>query len=251
MHKVIVLQARLGSSRLPGKVLLPLSGRPVLWHILERLKCARTVDQVCVATTVNPADDKLVEFCDEYGVKVIRGSEYDVLQRYIVAAFETEADIVVRATADNPLVHPDGIDEQVEYLENHPECDYVFQSDLPLGTMVETFTRKTLEKLDYVSRDAIYREHVTFYLHDKRGYHGFHMADIAVPAALRNPELRLTLDTEEDYHLLSTIYEELYSEGDIIRLEDVIDYFRRNPGLKNLNKDVVQVPSQFVAEKVV
>lgn len=251
MNKVIVLQARLNSSRLPGKVLLPLAGKPVLWHILERLKRPWTVDRICVATTTDTSDDELVAFLDDYGVEVVRGSEDDVLARYIQAAFATDAEIIVRATGDNPLLHPESLDDVVAYLEANPDCDYVSQRELPLGAMLEAFTRRTLEKLDYVSKDAIYREHVTFYLHDKRGHHGFNMADLSVESALRRPNLRLTMDTMEDYELISRIYDELYTEGEIIELSKVIEYLDANPNMLDLNREVVQLPSIRILEEAV
>lgn len=251
MLKVIVLQARLNSSRLPGKVLLPLAGRPCLWHILERLKRCRTIDRICVATTDLPGDDRLAEYCEELGVDVVRGSENDVLSRYIVAAYHSGAGIIVRATADNPFVSPEYIDEEVEYLEAHPDCDYVCARRLPLGTMAEAFTLKTLEKLDFVAKEDIYREHVTYYLHDKRGYHGFSMAELDVEREIARPELRLTMDTVEDYELISKIYDELYAEGDIIGVEEAVRYLDSNPNVAAINRGVIQVPAIAVLQEAV
>ena len=250
MQKVIVLQARMNSSRLPGKVMLPLSGKPVLWHILERLKRAGTADRICVATTVEESDNEIENFCMGCGVDVVRGSENDVLSRYIQAAFAMNADIVVRATADNPLVHPDCVDAELSYLESHPDCDYVSMKQLPLGAMVETFTLRTLEKLDYIAKDDIYREHVTFYLHDRRGRHGFHMVDLPVEKSLARPEIRLTMDTREDYELMTRIYDTLYREGEIINLRDAIELVIANPELANLNRGVIQVPAIQILESV-
>lgn len=251
MLKVIVLQARLNSSRLPGKVLLPLAGQPCLWHILERLKRCRTIDRICVATTDDPGDDRLAAYCSELGVEVVRGSENDVLSRYIVAAYHMGAEIIVRATADNPLVSPEHIDREVEYLEAHPDCDYASAMRLPLGTMAEAFRLKALEKLDFVAKEDIYREHVTYYLHDKHGYHGFTMAEVDVERELSRPEIRLTMDTVEDYELISKIYDELYAEGTIISVEEAVRYLDANPNVANINKGVIQVPAIAVLQEAV
>lgn len=251
MQRVIVLQARLNSSRLPGKVLLPLAGRPALWHILERLKRCRTIDRMCVATTDDLLDDKLAEYCGELGVDIVRGSENDVLSRYIVAAYHTGADVIVRATADNPLISSEFIDREVEYLDLHPDCDYVCARKLPLGTMSEAFRLKTLEKLDFVAKEEIYREHVTYYLHDKKGYHGFTMAEVEVERELARPELRLTMDTVEDYELLSKIYDELYVEGEVIAVQDVIRFLDENPNVASINQGVIQVPAIAVLQEAV
>ena len=121
---------------------------------------------------------------------------------------------------------------------------------LPLGTMVEAFTLRTLEKLDYIAKDEIYREHVTFYLHDRRGMHGFNMADLPVETGLAKPELRLTVDTREDYELMSRIYDALYNEGEIIDLRDVVGFVSSNPELANLNRGVFQVPAIQILESV-
>jgi len=242
MHKVVVLQARMNSSRLPGKVLLPLSGQPIIWHILERIKRSETTDRICVATTNEKSDDILVEFCQDYGVDFIRGSEDDVLSRYIFAGYTMKADIIVRTTGDNPLVHPESIDDCAAYLESHPECDYACQKMLPLGTMAEAFTLRTLDKVDYIAKDAIYREHVTYYLHARQGQHGFSMHDLPAEKEIARQELRLTVDTQEDYELMTKIYDSLYKDGEIIALEDVIRFLDANPDLLNINKGVIQIP---------
>lgn len=249
MQRVIILQARMNSSRLPGKIMLPLAGKPAIWHILERLKCVRMIDRICVATTIESSDDEFAEYCKACDVEVVRGSENDVLGRYIQAAYATDAEIIVRATADNPLVHPACVDTEIDHIMNDDDCDYVSMRQLPLGTMVETFTFRTLEKLDYVSKEQIYREHVTYYLHDRHGRHGFRMVDIPAPEFLSHPELRLTMDTQEDYELISRIYDNLYVERSIIDLGDVIEFLDVNPELLSLNRGVVQLPALAVLEQ--
>ncbi len=250
MQKVIILQARTNSSRLHGRVTLPLAGKPIIWHVIERLKCAKMIDRICVATTSDSSDDALAEYCRGCKVDVVRGSVNDVLARFIQAAFTTQADLIVRVAGDNPLIHPACIDAEIEYINNCSNCDYVSMMSLPFGCSSETFTLRTLEKLDYVSRDQIHRKHVTYYLHDKVGSHGFHMTDLPTPEYIARPEIRLTVDTQEDYELLSRIYDELYCEGKIIDLASVIDFLDNNPDLLNINKGIVQIPSRLLPEQV-
>lgn len=240
MKKVAILQARVDSSRLPAKVLKPLVGRPVILHIIDRLKRCKTLDEVCVAIPDSPSDDVLMDVVKETGVTIARGSGHDVLSRYIAAAYQTGADVIVRATADNPLVHPASIDAQVEYIEADPSVDYVTTWGLPLGCMAETFTRKTLERLDFLAKSDILREHVTYFIYQNG--HPFNIADLEPPTGLKHPELRLTLDTEEDLRLITAVYDSLHKDGEIVSLEDVVGLLQSNPALVQTNAHIVQVP---------
>ncbi|MCB1185791.1 NTP transferase domain-containing protein [bacterium] len=218
MKKVAILQARLDSSRFPGKVLADLKGRPVIAHIIDRLKSSSELDEVCVAIPSEHKEDKLAEALAAMDVTVVRGHASDVLARYIQAAYETKADIVVRATGDNPLVATEVIDQQVSMLAGEPELDYVITEGMSVGLTTETFTLKTLEKLDFLAKHPDHREHVTLYLRRNPG--PFVMRRLDPPAELANANYRLTLDTEEDYKVLSAIYDKLYG-GNTIQLKDV------------------------------
>lgn len=249
MKRVAIVQARLGSSRYPRKVLKelpPCSGITVLEHLITNLSKCNNIDEICFAIPEVETDDTLFDILKNYDVTVVRGSETDVLSRFITAAFVTKADIIVRVTADNPLTWIRGIDQQVHFLEQNPSVDYVHQRKLPLGTMVETFSLKTLEKLDYLSKTNVYREHVTFYLIENPK--GFNIVDLEVPENLIHPELRLTFDTEGDYKLLAKIYEKCFTQEHGISLELVVDYLTSNPQLKGYNSDVRQVPSGIMVE---
>ena len=219
MRKVAILQARLDSSRYPGKVLADLKGRPAIAHIIDRLKSATQLDQVCVAIPAEHKEDKLAEVLATLDVSVIRGHASDVLARYIQAAYETKADIIVRATGDNPLVSPEVIDQQLSTLLAEPELDYVITEGMSVGVTTETFTLKTLEKLDFLAKHPDHREHVTLYLRRNPG--PFVMRRLDPPEHLANANYRLTLDTAEDHAVLQRIYDKLYTGPGIVDLRNV------------------------------
>jgi spore coat polysaccharide biosynthesis protein SpsF len=231
MHKVIVLQARLASSRFPRKVLAELGGKTVVEHCIERLKAAKTIDEVCVAIPSNEAENELADRLGSMGVTVVRGSEADVLGRYIQAAYQTKADVVVRATADNPLVSSENIDRQVEALLAEDEIDYVWTENLPIGVSCETMRLKTLEKLDYLARHQDMREHVTLYLRRNPG--PFIVRNLQAPEDLNRPHYRLSLDTVQDYELFQRIYNELY-KGQPISVKDALDLVDSSDELRKL-----------------
>lgn len=240
MKSAIILQARLDSSRLPKKVLLPLKQRPCILHILERLSASEEADEIVVAIPEVDLESELAHLIEKNGVRVIGGPEHDVLSRYIISAYEAEAEIIVRATADNPLVEPSVIDEQISYLRDNREVDYVFTRRLPLGVSTETFFRKTLEKLDYLARKPVHREHVTYYLVEHP--EPFNLKFLEAPPEFQRPEFRLTMDTEEDYKLFSSIYDALYEDGSIIPLSRALSFLDEHPELAAINLHVVQVP---------
>ncbi len=240
MKSVIILQARLDSSRLPRKVLLPLAGRACILHILDRLSCSREVDEVVVAIPEQEIGKELAQLVQNAGFRVIGGPDHDVLSRYIISTYETGAEIIVRATGDNPLVEPSIIDQQITFLKQNPEFEYVFTRRLPLGISTETLSRKTLEKLDYLARIPLHREHVTYYLVEHPEPFNIHFLE--APAELEKPQLRLTMDTEEDYRLIDEIYRELYTGEGIIPLDKVLSFLEERSDLTNLNSHVVQVP---------
>ena len=232
MRKVIILQARLSSSRLPKKVLADLSGKPLIAHIVDRLKSASRADVVCVAIPSDADEDPLAEAVKQLDVHLVRGSAHDVLGRYIQAAYETQADVIVRATGDNPLVCYHNLDEQLQVLETDPEVDYVISEGYPIGVTTEAFTLKTLEKLDYLARGAHMREHVT--LHLRKNPAPFGVRTLKAPPALHDPTLKLSVDTPHDYQVMKAIYEKLYQPGQLIELADVLGLLGREVKLAEM-----------------
>ena len=234
MHNVIILQARLSSSRLPRKVLADICGKPVIAHVIDRLRAARRASQICVAIPTDSQENALAEVLADLDVTVVRGSQHDVLGRFMQAAHQTGADLIVRATADNPLVSYEEIDRQLELLENDTGIDYLITEGYPLGITPESFTLKTLEKLDYLARHAQMREHVTLYLRKNAG--PFAARTLTAPDELAAPDLMLTLDMEQDLELFRAIYDRLYQPGQLIQLKDVYKLLDSDPAIAALGR---------------
>ncbi|MES1193470.1 MAG: NTP transferase domain-containing protein, partial [Solirubrobacterales bacterium] len=172
MGRVVVVQARMTSTRLPGKVLMDLDGQPLLERQLARLARCERVDEIVLATTVNDTDDPLVALADRLGLRWHRGSEDDVLGRYVGAAREADADMVVRVTSDCPLIDAGETDAVIGALgERRHSCDYAnnfAEPVLPLGLATEAFWRDVLERADRMATSVSAREHVTPFIHSER-----------------------------------------------------------------------------------
>lgn len=190
----IVLQARIGSTRLPGKVLEPIAGRPMLEHCVRRLRAAG-IGPVVLATTERPEDDVLVDLAGTLEVPVFRGSEDDVLGRYIGAAVQYGLDPVIRATADNPLVDGAAAGRLLQVI-GASGVDYACEVGLPVGAAVEAVRIEALVQAALFATDPSDREHVTTFI--KRRQDFFKVRLVPAPPALRSPALRLTVDTAED-----------------------------------------------------
>jgi spore coat polysaccharide biosynthesis protein SpsF len=234
---VAIIQARMGSTRLPEKVLLPLLGEPVLAHVVRRVSRARSVDATVVATTVLPADDAIVELGRRHGWIVERGSATDLLDRYLQAARANGADRVVRITSDCPLIDWELLDEVVETL-SATGSDYV--SDLlggrtfPLGLEVEAMTLAALEAANLADADPRSREHATPYIY--RHPEEFKLGVVRSPVDLSTH--RWTVDTPEDYELVRRIYDEL--GRDDFSWRDALAVVQAHPDWSELNRHVAQ-----------
>src|SRR5258708_33467510 len=204
---VAVVQARMGSSRLPGKVLMPVAGKPILWHILHRLGQCRSVDTIAVATSTDPLDDAIEQFCSETGVICVRGPLQNVLERYRLAAAKTGAQTLLRVTGDAPLIDPGLIDYLVSGMAG---ADFVqFEAGaLCAHEGVDVFSRKALDWLvTHAGDDEIAREHVTSYF--KRSPDQVRTVYLpAYPPLARRPE-RISVDTPEDMDFLRAVYDRL------------------------------------------
>jgi len=235
---VVIVQARMTSTRLPGKVLMDLAGKPMLERQLERLARCERADEIVLATTTNATDDPLAELAARLGLRCHRGSEDDVLDRYAGAARATRADVVVRVTADCPLIDPVETDVVVEALA--PTVDYaanVLERDLPRGLDVEALWHDTLERMDRMATSAPAREHVTYFIHSER-------PDLFALHAVRRPfdaaDLRWTVDTPEDLEVVRRLYDELGLAERPLPLADVIAHVRAHPELAVLNAGIAQ-----------
>ena len=211
-----IIQARMGSSRLPGKMMMDLCGYPVLQWVIERCKRASLLDEIVLATTANPEDDCLVALSQSLGIHTFRGSEQDVLDRFIKVAKEFDANIVVRICADNPLLAPEEIDRSVEfYLKESP--DYAFnhvprlQNNYPDGLGAEIMSTEILETIKKLTKDKKYREHVTLYLWENS--ESFNIKTPSCPEPYNHPEMKLDIDTFEDLLFMRKLCKNLKFES--------------------------------------
>lgn len=203
MRVGVIIQARMDSTRLPGKVLKPIAGKALLDHVLGRLSLLVYPVQIVVATSDLPQDDAIVKHCLSSGVAVFRGSETDVLDRYYQCARENCFEHVVRLTADNPFTDIEELQRLIEqHLIQRNNYTHSFGS-MPLGVGAEIFTFAALERSAREGHDPNHREHVNEYIQEHPDL--FKIGVLAIPAAKTHPHLRLTVDTEDDYQRVCTI----------------------------------------------
>ena len=237
---VAVIQARMGSTRLPGKVLKPIAGQPLLWHIIHRLKKSRLLAEIAVATSTNPLDDAIAEFGRSHDIAVIRGPEDNVLARFARAAELMDADIIVRVSSDAPFVDADFIDHMLEALIEQ-EGDYVLLEDgaLTAHEGVDPMTRRALDKLMMdAPDDPVAREHVT-------GYFKLHPDFVPIARAKPYPQLarapgRLTIDTPDDLSFVEAVHARLEAQAGEASLGDLLLLLEREPQLRQINAHVRQ-----------
>lgn len=232
-----ILQARMGSSRLPGKVLMPLpydKGIPLIGQIISRVQKAKTLSEVIVATSTQELNDEIVPVVQKFGAKVFRGDEDDVLSRFYFAAKESGLDVIVRLTGDNPFICSETIDEIVEFHLSKG-ADYSVTRDLPLGTNIEVVDFKSLERAFHDSTFAGDREHVTTYVWKNPNI--FKVAELKFGNAFSGALPRLTVDFLSDYAMACKIYEELYDQKPDFGLKDVAELLSKKPWIAFINSE--------------
>lgn len=237
---VIIVQARMTSTRLPGKVLLEVLGKSLLEYQIERLRRVRLAQQIVVATTVNAADEPIVALCQRLGVPFWRGAEHDVLARYHDAALAHRADIVVRVTSDCPLIDPRVIDDTIAcYLDRRTQLDYVSNSlhrSFPRGLDAEVFGIAALAEANAEAADPQEREHVTPFLY--RRPQRYRLGNLACRQDLSRH--RWTVDTAEDFALIRQIIGALYPVLPQFGLWDTAAWLKGRGHLSALNAHVEQ-----------
>ncbi|CAF24290.1 cytidylyltransferase domain-containing protein [Candidatus Protochlamydia amoebophila] len=240
MRTEIFVQARMGSTRLPGKVLKPVLGKPLLGYLLERLKDVKEVDEIVILSTTNSQDDVIEAYCQQLGIFCFRGSENDVLERYYQAALIRKVDVVIRITADCPLIDPDIIDQVVGLFKKEIfQYDYIsnsFERTFPRGLDVEVFTFEALQTAFKMATSLIQKEHVTPFIYQNPGL--FKLKNIA-----HHPSLHLyrwTVDTPEDFELIKLILENLYPHCPKFRLNDILHLLSLNPDWNLINAYIKQ-----------
>lgn len=244
MNKVAIIQARMGSSRLPGKVLFDILGKPMLWYIVDRVKRAKNVDTVVVATSDKPQDKKIVEFCKKYNINYFQGSEDDVLDRFYNAAKSYNADMVYRITGDCPLVDPSLIDKLYEYYKNN-DIDFSGiatgagaineENRFPDGLDTECFSFEILEKAYSNATKQSDREHVTPYIWRNNDIHKIG----SLKSSKDYSYMRWTVDNQEDFDIIKNIYKALYPVKKDFNMDDIIDFFENNKELFKQNSHFI------------
>jgi spore coat polysaccharide biosynthesis protein SpsF len=242
MNKIAIIEARMSSTRLPGKVLRQILGKPMLALLVERLQFAQQLDGVVVATTVNPSDDPIESLTRKLGIGCFRGSEADVLDRVLQAARASEADVLVEITGDCPLIESAKVDAMlsafmqlsVDFMANRLDGSY------PDGMGLRIFKKELLERIDQLTEDPVDREHVTLYAWEHPELFSIHHFQNNLSPQYW--DLRLTVDTLEDFELISKIFEELYPANRNFGLPEIIDFLERKPEILDINRHVPAKP---------
>ncbi len=237
---VITIEARMLSSRLPGKVLRPILGRPMLALMIERLRLVEKAAAIIVATTTDPSCDAIEALARELGVGCFRGSEDDVLDRVLQAARAADADVIVETTGDCPLIDPAVIGTVIDaFLAGG--ADYVgnvLRPTWPRGMDVQVFPRAVLERVAQLTNDPADREHVSLYIYEHPEIFRLRNVESGLPADAA--DLRLTVDTPEDFELVTHVYEALYRENPHFGVAAILALFARHPELPEINRAVRQ-----------
>jgi spore coat polysaccharide biosynthesis protein SpsF len=236
---VATIEARMSASRLPGKMLLPLAGATMLERLVERLRRAKSLDEVVVASTVASPDEVIAALCRRRGIAVHRGPIEDIALRILEAA--GDADVIVQITGDCPLIDPDHVDRTVTLLQAQG-ADYASNSlngcTLPIGFDVRCFTRAALEKTIAMTDDPIDRVHGSYFIYRRPDL--FRLAGWDAPQDLHWPDLRLTVDEPADYEVVRQVYEALYPANPAFTARDIVALMRARPDLASLNSTVQQ-----------
>ncbi|URM33474.1 glycosyltransferase family protein [Cytobacillus firmus] len=239
MKTIAVIQARMGSSRLPGKILKPLGKHDVLTYVVERCKKMKGISEVIVATSTLPLDDQVEAWCKTKDVSFYRGSEEDVLDRYVQASKPYEPDCVIRVTADCPFVDYELATEMVKTMSQESADFMSITGKLPRGLAVELFSYKSLQYINEHGLEHRHREHVTYYAYEHKDE--FSWTSVAAGDAIQEPELRITLDTEEDYELCKIIAD--HFNGDLfVPAYEVVRFLKGNPEIAKINAHIEQKP---------
>lgn len=239
-----IIQARVGSTRLPGKVMYPLDGKPALQHVIDRVSKAESVDNVVVATSTESQDNVLKQYVPMFGADIIRGSEANVLSRFELVTKRYKPNVLVRITGDCPLIDPKTIDqvvtsvrdEDIEYASN------IFERTFPRGLDVEAFDNESFDQVISAATTQAEREHVTLYYRENpnefntKNIYSNEVFDDEI--YINRNDLRLTLDEADDYYLLEQIYSKIEYES-ILPIEDAIDFVDSN-NLSKINQSVRQ-----------
>ncbi|GGF87755.1 spore coat polysaccharide biosynthesis protein SpsF [Paenibacillus albidus] len=239
MNFVAIIQARMGSTRLPGKVLMPLGDTCILDYVVARCQKIQKVSQVVVATSILKQDDDIENWCELNGVSCFRGSEEDVLERYYVCAQKYKADYILRVTADCPFVDYELASLMIEAMITNPSDILLYEGQIPRGLAVEVISLQALEKVNLQGTESRHREHVTYYAYENKD--NFTCVSLNLPKYLDHPQLRITVDTSEDYEVCQLIAEK-FVDNKTISSAEVIQYLLNSPEVSEINAHIEQKP---------
>ncbi|MFF2178490.1 cytidylyltransferase domain-containing protein [Lysinibacillus sp. NPDC058147] len=238
MKIITIIQARIGSSRLPGKVLKPLNDSDVLSYVVKRCRQINGVTEVIVATSNLPQDDAIAEWCETNRVTYYRGSEQDVLDRYVQAAKPYSPDYVMRVTSDCPFVDYELANDLVTLIKEQQVDVIDIEIALPRGLAVEIISYDALYRIHEISTEERHREHVTYYAYEYMLE--FTRATYTPKEAIQVPMLRITLDTDEDYSLCQAVAH--HFNDPLVKSSEVVRYLQENPDIAKLNAHIEQKP---------
>lgn len=236
---VLIMQVRMGSTRLPGKSMMPLAGEPLIKRIIERVLRAKLIDEIVLATTTKEEDNQLCEIANEMGISFFRGSENDLIDRYYNAALKYKADFVVRLPADNPVVEPAEIDRIIEH-HLYSDDDFsanthnILNNEYPDGLGAEVFSFEKLKEIWEITTDPRNREHphTYFYEHPEK----YKIGTVKCPETFRRPDLILDVNTQEEYDFISEIYSALYPYKPEFHIKDIIKWYDKNYKIRGINE---------------
>jgi spore coat polysaccharide biosynthesis protein SpsF len=234
----ILLQARMGSTRLPRKTMMEIEGKPMLWHIVNRLKQSKLKDRIIIITTNLPEDDIIVKFAKENKIEYFRGSENNVLDRYFQAAKQFKTEIVVRATADDPLKDPKIVDNVIKAFLDNPGLHYVsntIKPTFPEGIDIEVMSFAALEKANNECTDNFFREHVTHEITQNRRKE-YRLLNIEYNKDISH--MRWTVDNPEDLKFAKEVYKHLYKEDEIFHMGDILKLLETHPEILKINEHI-------------
>lgn len=234
MNVAAIIQARMGSTRLRGKVMKKIMGKPILWHLANRLRKSKFIDKIIIATTMDKKDDAIEEFASEYHLGIYRGSENDLVDRYYNTARKYNADVIVRIWGDCPLIDPEIIDKTIEKFLSY-KADYANNFNpptFPLGMDIEIYSFNTLEQIWKETNDPFFREYPFEYIYANQNS----LTAIYIKNDIDLSDLHWTVDYIKDFELIKTIFEKLYSKDKAFNMKDILDLIDKHPELREINK---------------
>ena len=233
-----IIQARTGSSRLPGKIMMEIEGKTILEHMIERVSKSKKLDKIVIATTTKEDDDVIVVLAKKLNIDYFRGSEDDVLDRYYNASRKFNADVIVRLCSDSPILDGNIVDDVIEkYLSGNYDFvgnlapEYFSPRTYPDGLGVEVFSSELLADAQLNAKKPSEREHVTFYMWMQPEKYNLHRLDYKNDSS----KYRFNLDYAEDYKFLKKIFENFYQNNKNFNLDDIISWLEKNPDIFKIN----------------